>query len=158
MKRISRLASGFLGSRGDLVVTYQGTAPTPTVHTSGYAFSINKLIASEFTDHLIFLTTLPIHYISGWFVYTRSILMRLQALRPLAPLLAALLLPVTFSLPAGADQAINVGGTTNLAPLVAKAASDYQSSHAGITISVKGSSSGAGIAALKDHSSRRRDV
>ncbi len=78
--------------------------------------------------------------------------MRLQALRPLAPLLAALLLPVAFSLPAGADQAINVGGTTNLAPVVAKAASDYQSSHAGVTINVKGSSSGAGIAALKDHS------
>ncbi len=53
--------------------------------------------------------------------------------------------------PAGADQAIEVGGTTNLAPLVTKAAADYQSSHPGVTITVKGSSSGAGIAALKDH-------
>jgi len=54
--------------------------------------------------------------------------------------------------PAGAAQTITVRGTTNLAPLVAVAATEYQSSHPGVAIDVKGNSSGAGIAALKDHS------
>jgi phosphate transport system substrate-binding protein len=54
-------------------------------------------------------------------------------------------------LPAGADVAINVGGTTNLAPLVKQAATAYQGTHAGVTITVKGTSSGAGIASLKSH-------
>jgi phosphate transport system substrate-binding protein len=76
--------------------------------------------------------------------------MRLQGFRTLAAMLAAALLPA-LSLPAVAAQAINVGGTTNLAPLVTKAAATYQSSHPGVTIAVKGDSSGAGIAALKDH-------
>ena len=63
--------------------------------------------------------------------------------------LAVLLLPATF--PAAADQQISVGGTTNLAPLVAQAGASYQSTHAGVTVSVKGDSSGQGIADLKDH-------
>jgi len=75
-----------------------------------------------------------------------------KVFRPLVPLLAAMLLPVAVFAPAIADQAINVGGTTNLAPMVAQAAKDYQGSHPGTTITVKGSSSGAGIAALKDKS------
>jgi phosphate transport system substrate-binding protein len=66
--------------------------------------------------------------------------------------LAALFLPVALLLPAGAAQTINVGGTTNLAPVVNKAATEYQGIHPGLTITVKGNSSGAGIAALKDHS------
>ncbi|HUA07766.1 MAG TPA: substrate-binding domain-containing protein [Candidatus Acidoferrales bacterium] len=65
-------------------------------------------------------------------------------------LVAALLLPASLLGPAAADQSIKVGGTTNLAPLVAQAAKDYQSTHAGVSIAVKGNSSGAGIAALKD--------
>jgi phosphate transport system substrate-binding protein len=77
--------------------------------------------------------------------------MRLQGFRSLAAMLAAALLPAALSLPAGAAQAINVGGTTNLAPLVTKAAATYQGSHPGVAIAVKGDSSGAGIAALKDH-------
>ncbi|MGC2130778.1 MAG: substrate-binding domain-containing protein [Candidatus Aquilonibacter sp.] len=76
--------------------------------------------------------------------------MKMHVHRYLAPL-TALVLPVALLLPAGAGQAINVGGTTNLAPLVAKAATEYQSAHPGVTISVKGTSSGAGIASLKDH-------
>lgn len=71
--------------------------------------------------------------------------------RLLGPI-TALILPLALLLPAGAAQTINVGGTTNLAPLVAKAAAEYQSAHPGVTITVKGNSSGAGIAALKDHS------
>ncbi|HUN28540.1 MAG TPA: substrate-binding domain-containing protein [Alphaproteobacteria bacterium] len=64
---------------------------------------------------------------------------------------AALFLAMSLLLPAVADQSIKVGGTTNLAPLVAKAATAYQGAHPGVTISVKGTSSGAGIASLKDH-------
>jgi phosphate transport system substrate-binding protein len=70
--------------------------------------------------------------------------------RLLAPLSA--LIVASLVLPAGAAQAINVGGTTNLAPVVTKAAAEYQSAHSGVTITVKGDSSGAGIASLKDHS------
>ncbi len=47
--------------------------------------------------------------------------MKMHVHRYLAPF-TALVLPVALLLPAGAGQAINVGGTTNLAPLVAKAA------------------------------------
>lgn len=75
--------------------------------------------------------------------------MRLSS-RYLAPL-SALLIAAALILPAGAAQTINVSGTTNLAPLVAKAAAAYQSAHGGAAIAVKGNSSGAGIAALKDH-------
>jgi phosphate transport system substrate-binding protein len=46
--------------------------------------------------------------------------------------------------------AIAVGGTTNLAPLVTKAATSYQNAHNGVAVDVKGSSSGEGIAALKN--------
>jgi len=66
--------------------------------------------------------------------------------------LGALLLASALMLPVGAAQAVTVRGTTNLAPLVAIAAADYQKANPGVTINVKGNSSGAGIAALKDHS------
>jgi phosphate transport system substrate-binding protein len=65
-------------------------------------------------------------------------------------LLSALLLAAGLILPAGAAQPIIVRGTTNLAPLVTTAAADYQKANPGVTIDVKGNSSGAGIAALKD--------
>jgi phosphate transport system substrate-binding protein len=76
--------------------------------------------------------------------------MKMHVHRFLAPLVA-LVLPVALLLPASAAQTINVGGTTNLAPLVTKAAAAYQSAHPGVTITVKGDSSGEGIAALKAH-------
>jgi phosphate transport system substrate-binding protein len=74
--------------------------------------------------------------------------MRLHAHRTLAPI-GALLLAAALTLPVGAAQAITVRGTTNLAPMVAAAAADYQKANPGVTIDVKGNSSGAGIAALK---------
>ncbi|MGA7570561.1 MAG: extracellular solute-binding protein [Candidatus Aquilonibacter sp.] len=77
--------------------------------------------------------------------------MKMHVHRFLAPL-TALVLPVALLLPAGAAQAVSVQGTTNLAPLVAVAAADYQKANPGVTINVKGNSSGAGIAALKDKS------
>ncbi len=73
--------------------------------------------------------------------------MRLPS-RFLAPL-SALLVVASLVVPAGAAQTINVGGTTNLAPLVSTAASAYEKANPGVTISVKGNSSGAGIASLK---------
>jgi phosphate transport system substrate-binding protein len=77
--------------------------------------------------------------------------MKSYALRAAATLLSALLLLGTPSLPAAAGQDIVVGGTTNLAPLLIKLASDYEASHPGVTISVSSTSSGAGIASLKNH-------
>ena len=74
--------------------------------------------------------------------------MRLHS-RFLAPL-GALSIILSLILPAAAAQTITVIGTTNLAPLVADAAKEYQAAHAGVAITVKGISSGAGIAALKD--------
>jgi phosphate transport system substrate-binding protein len=50
---------------------------------------------------------------------------------------------------ATAQSPIHVEGTTNLTPLLAKAATAYQASHVDAQIEVKGTSSGAGIAALK---------
>jgi len=73
--------------------------------------------------------------------------MRLSS-RFLAPL-SALLVAAALVLPAWAAQTINVGGTTNLAPLVATAAAAYQKANPGVSITVKGTSSGAGIASLK---------
>jgi phosphate transport system substrate-binding protein len=67
-------------------------------------------------------------------------------------LLGALLLAAGLTLPASAAQTIAVRGTTNLAPMVTTAAGDYQKANPGVTIDVKGNSSGAGIAALKDKS------
>lgn len=74
--------------------------------------------------------------------------MKLRAFAAIAALAASLL--ALDAPPVAAGQSISVKGTTNLAPLVAKAAAAYQSAHAGVTIAVKGNSSGAGIAALKD--------
>jgi phosphate transport system substrate-binding protein len=71
--------------------------------------------------------------------------------RSLTAFLITLLVSFGLSLPASADQVINVTGTTNLAPVLAQAAKEYQASHPGVTINVMGTSSGAGIAALKDH-------
>jgi phosphate transport system substrate-binding protein len=51
--------------------------------------------------------------------------------------------------PAIADTTIRVGGSTNITPPLAKMAPAYQAAHSGITLSVTGSSSGQGIAALK---------
>jgi len=73
--------------------------------------------------------------------------MRLPS-RFLAPM-SALLVLVSLVVPAGAAQTINVSGTTNLAPLVSTAAAAYEKANPGVTISVKGISSGAGIASLK---------
>jgi phosphate transport system substrate-binding protein len=67
-------------------------------------------------------------------------------------LLAALLLAAGLTLPALAAQTVTVRGTTNLAPMVTTAAADYQKANPGVSIDVKGNSSGAGIAALKDKS------
>jgi phosphate transport system substrate-binding protein len=67
----------------------------------------------------------------------------------LRALILAALCAVFFNTAAAAGQSISVGGTTNLAPLVSKAAIAYQSGHGGITVAVNGTSSGAGIAALK---------
>ncbi len=77
--------------------------------------------------------------------------MRLDAHRILTPL-GAVILAGALILPALAAQTITVRGTTNLAPMVAAAAADYQKANPGVTIDVKGDSSGAGIAALKDKS------
>jgi phosphate transport system substrate-binding protein len=77
--------------------------------------------------------------------------MRLQPHRFRTPL-GALLLVGALALPVAAAQTIVVRGTTNLAPLVAIAATDYQKANPGVTLDVKGNSSGAGIAALKDNS------
>jgi len=66
-------------------------------------------------------------------------------------IVSALVLACALTNVAWAAATINVGGTTNLNPLVAKAAASYQDAHPGTAVSVKGSSSGAGIAALKDH-------
>ena len=75
--------------------------------------------------------------------------MRLDAHRIRTPL-GALVLAGALILPAAAAQTITVRGTTNLTPLVTTAAANYQKANAGVTIDVKGSSSGAGIASLKD--------
>ena len=66
--------------------------------------------------------------------------------------LGALLLVAALTLPVYAAQTITVRGTTNLAPFVASAGADYQKANPGVTVDVKGNSSGAGIAALKDKS------
>ena len=77
--------------------------------------------------------------------------MRLQAYG-IRTSLGALLLAGVLVLPVAAAQTIIVRGTTNLAPLVKTAATDYQKANTGVAIDVKGDSSGAGIAALKDNS------
>ena len=77
--------------------------------------------------------------------------MKFYAPRFAATLLTALIMLATPSLPAGAGQDIVVAGTTNLAPLLMKAAADYEASHPGVTISVSSTSSGAGIASLRNH-------
>ncbi len=77
--------------------------------------------------------------------------MRLHVPRTVAALFSTLLLLVAPTRPAGAGQDISIGGTTNLAPLLIKAAADYENSHPGVTISVSSTSSGAGIASLKNH-------
>ncbi len=76
--------------------------------------------------------------------------MRQHLIRPFVTLLVAVLF-VAPSLPAGAGVDINIGGTTNLAPLLLKLAADYEHSHPGVTISVGGTNTGAGIASLKKH-------
>jgi phosphate transport system substrate-binding protein len=73
------------------------------------------------------------------------------ALRTTATALTWLLLFAAPLAPAGAGQDINIGGTTNLAPMLMKLAADYENSHPGVTISVSSTSSGAGIASLKNH-------
>ena len=47
------------------------------------------------------------------------------------------------------DTTILAQGTTNLTPLLTKAAAAYEAAHPGAHIAVKGTSSGAGIASLK---------
>lgn len=64
-------------------------------------------------------------------------------------LATALLLPIISSAPASADATLRIGGSTNDTPALAKIAVAYQAAHPGTEISVKGSSSGEGIAALK---------
>jgi phosphate transport system substrate-binding protein len=51
--------------------------------------------------------------------------------------------------PAMADTNIRIGGSTNITPPLAKMAPAYQAAHPGTTLSITGSSSGEGIAALK---------
>ncbi|MGB6060058.1 MAG: substrate-binding domain-containing protein, partial [Candidatus Aquilonibacter sp.] len=51
--------------------------------------------------------------------------------------------------PALADTSIRVGGSTNITPPLSKMAPAYQAAHPGTTITIAGSSSGQGIAALK---------
>ncbi len=51
--------------------------------------------------------------------------------------------------PAYADTTIRVGGSTNITPPLAKMAPAYQATHPGTTLSIVGSSSGQGIAALR---------
>jgi phosphate transport system substrate-binding protein len=51
--------------------------------------------------------------------------------------------------PAAAQSPLRVEGTTNLTPLLTKAAAEYETEHSGTQIIVKGTSSGAGIASLK---------
>lgn len=50
---------------------------------------------------------------------------------------------------ASAQTPLRVEGTTNLTPLLTKAATAYQATHPGTQLAVKGTSSGAGIASLK---------
>jgi phosphate transport system substrate-binding protein len=59
---------------------------------------------------------------------------------------ASLLTSLSF-----AATTIRVHGTTNLAPMVTKAATAYQSNHPDTAIDVQGTSSGEGIASLKSH-------
>jgi len=51
--------------------------------------------------------------------------------------------------PAAAGTTIRVGGSTNITPPLSKMAPAYQAAHPGTTLSIAGSSSGQGIAALK---------
>jgi phosphate transport system substrate-binding protein len=51
--------------------------------------------------------------------------------------------------PAIADTTIRVGGSTNITPPLSKMAAAYQRAHPGTQLSITGSSSGQGIAALK---------
>ena len=51
--------------------------------------------------------------------------------------------------PALADASIRVGGSTNITPPLAKMAPAYEAAHPGTTVSIAGSNSGQGIAALR---------
>ena len=64
----------------------------------------------------------------------------------------AFLLPLISSAPASADATVRIGGSTNDTPALTKIAVAYQAANPGTTVSIKGSSSGEGIAALKGHS------
>jgi phosphate transport system substrate-binding protein len=73
--------------------------------------------------------------------------------RPLwlfATVLAATLLAIAPPTPSMAGIEINIAGTTNLAPMLIKLAEDSEISHPGVTISVASTSSGAGVASLKN--------
>ncbi len=67
--------------------------------------------------------------------------------------IGAFLLSLVSSLPstASADAAIRIGGSTNDTPALKQIAGAFSSSHAGASFSIVGSSSGEGIAALRDH-------
>ncbi len=54
--------------------------------------------------------------------------------------------------PASADATVRIGGSTNDTPALTKISVAYQAANPGTTISIKGSSSGEGIAALKGRS------
>jgi phosphate transport system substrate-binding protein len=63
--------------------------------------------------------------------------------------LVAVVALCTTLAPAIAGTTIRVGGSTNITPPLAKMAPAYQAAHAGTTLSINGTSSGQGIAALK---------
>lgn len=79
--------------------------------------------------------------------------MNQHVLRTLAIVFTALFLGAVPTRPVSAGVDINIGGTTNLAPLLMKLAADYENSHPGVTISISSTSTGAGIASLK-----KRDI
>jgi phosphate transport system substrate-binding protein len=65
--------------------------------------------------------------------------------------LFGLIVALTLTAPAFAQNAsIQAQGTTNLTPLLTKAAAAYEAAHPDVHIAVKGTSSGAGIASLKN--------
>jgi len=69
--------------------------------------------------------------------------------RPVLAVLALYFAGLFFWQPAFADVALRIGGSTNVTPALKKMAPDYQAAHPGTTITIEGSSSGQGLAALK---------
>lgn len=71
-----------------------------------------------------------------------------RAQRALAAVFVSVIVPAAAL---AANMSVRVEGTTNLAPLLTQAAAAYSASHAREKVSVRATSSGEGIAALKAH-------